>query len=440
MRFTTRTLRRRGLLALGASLALGAGASPLLGQVANTSPAALGLSESFTAVARGYEAVAWNPAALGMTGGPNASATIGAVGALAGMGPVTLRDLADHQGETVPLDVRQRWLDRIVREGGQSGAAGFDFTWAAFQVGRFAAQVSSSGRTLNDISPGFAELILMGNADAEGNPRDIALGGAIIDANAYSTAAVSYGTPLNIATLPGRLAIGVTAKYTIGHLLAVSEESAGSATAEPIGMELRFPLAYTPVVYDGGSYWIRSGAGFGLDIAAAYEAGRLSVAVIAQNLVNTFEWNPQRLRYRPLEMVFSETTLDTDTEWRPFTEAPADLRALVDAATFNPSVTVGAALRWSPQLLVAADARIGSMDGMMTRPPVHAGAGVEYRPLPWLPLQAGAAFVRQSDQHEGLQYSGGLGLQLGSFHVSGAALRRTSGETAFMLSLLSHTF
>jgi hypothetical protein len=113
---------------------LAAALTPAAAQIANALPAAMGMGDNYTAVARGYAAVAWNPAGLGMSGGPQASASIGALRVLGGMGPVTLSDLRDWQGELVPLDVRERWLADIRSAGGQTGAAGFDFNLAAFQT------------------------------------------------------------------------------------------------------------------------------------------------------------------------------------------------------------------------------------------------------------------------------------------------------------------
>lgn len=418
-------------------------AAPAAGQLANTAPAALGMSENYTAVARGYTAVAWNPANLGLSGGPRASAMIGATRVGAGLGPVTLGDLHRYQDETVPLAVRQQWLADIGRAGGQTGGAGFDITWAAVQTGRFAAQLSSSGRALNDIAPGMAELILLGNADDQGNLRDIDIGGSFIDGQAYSTGAVSYALPLPAPAGIDRLALGITAKYTIGHALAVSQESVGQTTADPLHVHISFPLAYTPINHDGGQYWIRSGGGFGLDAGVGVEVGQWAFSAVGQNLINTFEWNHDRLRYRPLEFVFSDTDREASVDWRPLGDAPAELRERVDAATFRPSLSVGAAMRHSPALLVAADARLGTLDGMATRPPVHAGVGVEYRPLPWLPIQAGTSWVRSGNDRSGVQMAGGVGFQLGSFLVSASAARRHVGagrENAFMASLLSHNF
>jgi hypothetical protein len=417
--------------------------APAAAQVANAHPGAMGMGDNFTAVARGYSAVAWNPAALGMTGGPQASASIGALRVLGGMGPVTLKDLRDNQGETVPLDVRERWLADIRQEGRQAGAAGFDFSVAAFQTGRFAAQVSTTGRTLTDITPGVAEVILIGNADEQGNLRNIELGGAVVDANVYSTAALSFGMPFVLQDGAARIAFGITGKFTIGHVLGVTEESSGAATEDPARMTFRFPLAYTPVVHTGDRYWIRAGGGFGFDVGVALEMGALDVAAVVQNVFNNFAWNPDRLRYRPLEMVFESGSVDTAVEWEPVTAAPAELRERVDNATFNPSVSLGAAYTVMPQLLVSADARFGSTDGMMTRPPQHFGAGVAFSPLHWLPLQIGIARVSLGENRSGMQFSGGLGLQLGTFLISGSAARRDVGlgtERIYMVNLLSHTF
>lgn len=436
---------RVGTAVLGAAallLTLSA-AAPATAQLASTTPAAMGMSDNYTAVARGYAAVAWNPANLGLTAGPRASATIGATHVRAGLGPVSLSDLNRYQGATVPLAVRQRWLADIQRAGGQAGGAGFDVTWAALQTGRFAAQLSSSGRAVNDISPGLAELILLGNADEHGNPRDIELGGSAVDAQAYSTGAISHAFPLAPPAGISRLAIGITASYTIGHLLAVSRESVGEATADPLGMRISFPLAYTPVSHDGSRYRIRSGGGFGLDLGVGVEVGPWTVSAVGQNLVSTFAWDHDRLRYRPLDLAFSDTATDASVGWQPLSEAPAEARALVDAATFKPSFSLGAALRHSPALLVSADARIGTSDGMATRAPVHAGVGVEYRPMPRLPLHTGLSWIRTGKDHSGLQLAAGLGLQLGSFLVSASAARRNAGlrnENLFMVSLLSHAF
>jgi hypothetical protein len=423
-------------------LALSATA-PLHAQLANASTAALGMGENFAAAARGYDAVAWNPAALGLSGNPQTSAAIGTMRAHGGMGPIGLSDLSHYSDAIVPAGVKTQWLAAITREGGQGGSAGADMTWATLQTGPVALQVSSSARALNDISPGFAELLLFGNVDEEGNPKNLDLSGTAIDVSVHSSIALSFGLPI-IRTADGsRLAAGVTAKHTIGHVVAVSERSRGATTAEPVAVEFAFPIAYSPVVREGRSNQLKSGSGSGLDVAVAYESGGLVLAAVAQNVVNTFSWDPAELRYRPAELVFDESGNESRFEAEPLTDAPASLRERVGAMQFHPSLDLGAMYRSTARLLLVADARIGRTTGMSTRAPVHAGAGAEYRPLAWLPLQLGAAYMRTAPDYDGVQITGGLGVQLGGFTVSASGAHRRlggNGEYALMLTLLSHSF
>ena len=45
----------------------------------------------------------------------------------------------------------------------------------------------------------------------------------------------------------------------------------------------------------------------------------------------------------------------------------------------------------SERLKVTADVRMGSDEGLITQPTQHFGAGVEFRPVSFLPLRAGIA-------------------------------------------------
>ncbi|HSR42067.1 MAG TPA: hypothetical protein VLL48_07850, partial [Longimicrobiales bacterium] len=68
-------------------------------------PAAPGTGAASPALARGYGAVAVNPAALGAPDRPDLSATVLSVGLASGLDPVTLGDLADWEGRDVPRRV-----------------------------------------------------------------------------------------------------------------------------------------------------------------------------------------------------------------------------------------------------------------------------------------------------------------------------------------------
>src|SRR5687768_2950013 len=100
---TTKT----GFAAMALGLLL---AAPLHAQLPSASTPGLGMGDNFTAVARGYHAIAWNPALLGLSGNPGASLALAPFRAVAGLDPITLKDFKEFQGELVPADVKARWL------------------------------------------------------------------------------------------------------------------------------------------------------------------------------------------------------------------------------------------------------------------------------------------------------------------------------------------
>src|SRR5437588_12297405 len=90
-------------------------------QQPNASVAAAGLGGNFTAMARGYDAVAWNPATLGLPGNPHFSIAIAPFGGTASLTPINLSDVNAYSGKTVPASVRRGWLDLVTAKGGEKG-------------------------------------------------------------------------------------------------------------------------------------------------------------------------------------------------------------------------------------------------------------------------------------------------------------------------------
>ena len=68
-------------------------AAPVAAQLPSASASALGAGDTYTALARGFNAVAWNPAGLAMTGNPGFSMTLVPVRAVGSFGPISLKDL-----------------------------------------------------------------------------------------------------------------------------------------------------------------------------------------------------------------------------------------------------------------------------------------------------------------------------------------------------------
>jgi hypothetical protein len=260
------TLRIAGLAPAAVALA----ASSVAAQLPSASASALGMGENYTAVARGFNAAAWNPAGLGMRNNPMVSFGLMSIRGLGGLDPVSLADLKAEEGKNVSAEVRTKWLEAITTEGNEQGSGGTDVTFLAASVGRVGLQLSTSARAVANISPGAAELLLFGNAGRTGQAADVQLEGSTFDVAVTSTAGIAYGQPL-IRTAGRSLSLGATLKYTVGHVLYAGEDNGGHTQSSPLELEVKFPM----VVSDTVAFIDRlnKGGGFGLDLGLAYQGG-----------------------------------------------------------------------------------------------------------------------------------------------------------------------
>jgi hypothetical protein len=416
MRTIAMTVRRMPAVAAAVAVL----ASPVAGQLPSPSTAALGMGDNYTAMARGFPAIAWNPAGLGLSGNQIASMTLLTLRGVNGIGPITLSDLASYADVVVPDAVKVDWLSRIASAGGQTGMGEATATWGAFQAGRFAMQLGSVARGVTDLSPGVAELVMFGNGGEQGQAETLDLSGSSLSGYAYTTAAASFAQP--VAFDGGRVSLGVTVKWTAGHALALGENSSGGSTSDPIALRLDFPLVQTALNPD--SLTFNNGSGWGVDVGAGLELGMWTFGAAVQNVYNGFAWDADRLRYRPLSLAFDGAESEADTEAMPFAQAPADVRQRVADLGFEPVLALGAMVRPSQRLAVTGDFRRTSDTGMAVGPVLHAGAGVQYRLASWLPVRFGGAMVSMGENDSGYQLAGGFGLDIGGWNLSASAARR----------------
>jgi len=399
-------------------------------QLPSASAAALGMADNCLAACRGYNAVAWNPANLALTGNPQASLALFPVRAIAGLGPVGLADMQTWGGKSVPVDVRAGWLQRIQASGHEQGDVGADLTIAAVQVGPVGFQVSSSFHGVADLTPDAASLALFGN-ERNGQAQSFNLKSSKVDGAWTSTAALSFAQSMPVGAR-GNLSLGALVKYTLGHVLAYGEDQGSTLTAHPVVVNLDFPVISTDTA---GLF--NNGRGVGLDVGAAYEAGRITLSGAVQNVLNTFGWDRSRLVYRPARAFFNgDSSAASSFAIEPIADAPATLVSEVMNLKYKPVLLAGVAYRMNPRFVLDADLhhRLGD-GGMQFDPRTQLGAGAEYRVLSFLPLRAGAAYVTG-----GAQLAGGLGLDLGTFSMNASVARRRDHigtSTLTMVTLIS---
>lgn len=394
-------------------------------QLPSASAAASGMGESWTAVARGPHAPAWNPAALGLPGTPRFAMLLG-VRSDGGVDPIGLDDLARYDGAPVPDAVRAEWLDRIrtagrLRLGGTGGGTPF-----ALAMGRVALAIGGEVAGRGDVAPDAAELLLFGNAGRTGAARDLSFAGTDFSVGAVTTAAVSVAQPLRLRLGPipdQHFAVGLTGKYLVGNAWASGRYQAGGATADPLGVSIDLPIVQSDSAFDEAGFGDR-GHGWGLDLAAAWQGGPWRAAVVVKNVVNTFAWNPEGFYWRAGTATFDQDTSTSDFDARPLASAPAAVRARLDEATYARELALGGAWRVSRRLLLTADARRRMGEGTMNAGPEQfTGAGVELRPFMFLPLRGGIARADASTR-----VAAGVGVELPWFALNVGAARQLAAD------------
>ena len=290
----------------------------------------------------------------------------------------------------------------------------------ALSAGPIGLQVTTVGEVDVALGPEAVELALFGNAGRPGTTRDMMLTGTSADGWAATTAAVALGIPLSVA--PGQsLALGATFKYTVGHLVAAARDNGSLIRANPPGIDLRFPTIAPDTLT------ANNGTGVGLDIGLAWEGSILTVSAAVQNVFNTFQWILDDLAYYPVDILFEADTTATVVDAIPVSGAPVTLRDELLAQSFGTVLVLGVAFRPSDRLALSADFRKQNGEALVHGlGGSHIGVGAEIRILPFLPLRGGVSRVSGG----GVHFAGGVGLELGPVHFSGAYLteKNTAGE------------
>ena len=147
-------------------------------QLPSTSPAYLGTAGNSAAMARGFSAVALNPANLGLSDNPRFSLTVIPVQARAGLGPIGFGSIADYEGKVIPESRKAAWLREIQNAGGLTADSGAGASAVCLSAGRFGFQITSVANVRAKLNPDAAELALYGNAGRTGSPRDYDLQGS----------------------------------------------------------------------------------------------------------------------------------------------------------------------------------------------------------------------------------------------------------------------
>ena len=427
-------MSNRTVTAMILSLAIGAASFPggASGQLLSASTAALATSNNYTALARGFTAIALNPAGLAMPGNPGFSFSFPTLPVELGLGlnALTISDVNAVEGLALPDSTRDAWLTSVIAEEGFTARAGLAITEFALSVGPVGFQVSTVAQADATMAPDAFELAMYGNAGRTGTARDMTLDGTGVNGWAATTFAVALGIPLPDVQ-NGTFAAGATLKYTLGHVVVTGGDDGTSfIQGHPIMMDLSLP-SIAP-----DSFTVNNGSGVGLDLGVAWEDSTWAVTASIQNLFHTFQWKLDAYAYRPGEVIFDGTSISDDFDAVPATGAPGVLQDSVLAQSFKPVLILGGAYRVSEKVAVTADLRKDTGDALVHGAGSHVGMGVEFRGVSFLPLRGGFSRVSGGAVH----FAGGLGLELGPVHFSGAYLTEKNSAGEFRAASFALSF
>lgn len=397
-------------------------------QLPNASPAATGLSGAYTARARGYDAVAWNPANLGLPGNPGFSLGMFALSGSSGLDPISLNDVAPYSGKVLPASEREQWLQTVTTRGGENGSIDGGVTLLGLSAGPFAAQIATSVGGSTALNPDAFQALMFGNAGLTGAPANLDFQGSNARVGVFTSGALSFGHAFWSSRSGDHFSIGVTGKYIVGNFLGMAQDDGSATTANSVSVNM--PIVYSP--HDSG-YVV--GSGEGMDAGLAWTSRKLSLGATVQNIVNTFAWDQTKLLSKPGTALFNGSTNANNFNDQPYSDAPASLRASVANDKFKPTIAAGLAYALRPTVTVSVDGRQQASDGILFGPKTQIGGGIELRGLPVLRLRGGASYVTN-----GWGVSGGAGLAIGGYELGvGAALVTVNGgkEPAITLNVLS---
>ncbi|MBI3792666.1 MAG: hypothetical protein HY275_17555 [Gemmatimonadetes bacterium] len=418
-----------GALALAIASSIAGGQS-----VANTSAQATALGGTYTASARGFDAIGWNPAGLAMPGTGGFAFTLALnAGGYGGSGPISGKDLKPFSGDSIPYATRVDWLNRIRAAGGQTFGGGVDLTALSMNIGSVGLSYSIAGRASGNLPPDAAELLLFGNYGFANAVRPYTLQGARLDVSAIGTAAFAYGREFNVRFGSARdqhFALGVTAKYLMGHALGVVVDGGSNVASAPaVNVDVRLRQIVSDTGNSKGGLPM-AGNGIGFDVGAAWQGGPLKIGVAVRDIANTFKWTPSEMFTRMSTVKYTNgQQSQVDGVW---TKVSASSAAAQDSVTqalnplvINPQLAVGLAYELPLRFTVSGEYQQRFGDGIAVAAKSRYSAGLQWKIIPFLPIRAGYA-----QTPDATFLTGGVGLDFGlvRLDLAGGVNTKTSGD------------
>ena len=412
----------------------------LAAQLPLSSTRALGMGNGYGAAARGYEAIAWNPALLGLSDRPGFSLNLAQVSGELGDNSFNYSDFQNYRDKVLTRADKDTIMSKILdcpanAVGPQCGPArplsirlGAGLTTLAMTFGNFGLSLSGGASADASLSSDFVELGLYGNTTRTGAGQKYLGKGTAANALGTATLAIAYGSRLPVPT--GQLAVGATVKFTNGVALGRFEDAGTSLqTAPNFQSVIGGQALFTDV-----SKNVSNGSGVGLDVGGVYElASGLRLGLTIENLVSVMSWKDDNLKFSRKVFaltqngdLFSDSTIADDSviaynPANPVQKAMHD--SLFTTGTFPTKVRAAAALH-SGMLTLVGGLEFRVKQGVVGSDPQLASVGAEILPLGVIALRAGLA----TNFEGGTTLGVGGGLKLGPIRLDAGLTSTSSGD------------
>ena len=422
---------KRGVLIIGflAGSLLHGGPARAMGY-GDTQPRPMGLAGTYTALARGTEALYWNPANLALRDSPKYSLPLMLGFSVIGENnSISVADYNKYNGEFISESDKDDILENIDKEGLQFntdlglflpvvGGVTFPLPWGLSS----AIAVNTRFGLEGEIPKDMIELLLRGNQfarDRRKDGKDPVYDIAAWDGSAWGLGVFSwaFAKPWMPAQLKPYLD-----EFTVGGTLKIMGGVYGEVMRSDGGVETRVSGAEVDAyaITRGGG-----GTGFGVDlgVAGVTKDRKTTISVSLVNLLDRLSWNIEThqdsffVKGNKLR-VLSFTGKDDFTE---VFDNPKDkdgdvvFHKEIEIESFQRSLPamlrLGVAHKVMPRLTVAGNYDQAFSSGFGISPVPRVSAGIEYRLVDWFPTRFGLSVGGRAGQ------SSAIGFAFGPFTV-----------------------
>ena len=416
-----------------AALALVAGAERTAVAQSSASIRAAGMAGASMALARGHEALALNPANLGLPGRPGFSMALPRADVTGAIFGPSLGDVVDifRAGDDLTDRQRTEFLEKVPA-GGFELRTDVQVPWLAVSVGNFAFGATTTALIGGSVGKELIDLLLYVRQyeDVDQNRlNEYRVGNTAGRDALYTTVRAAYGKDVDLPFLSFPVSVGVGARYIVGH------ELQRLRIYEP-----RVDLNASEIYLTALAIRSTGGKGYGVDAGiSARPLPWLTLGVAVDNVFQQMKWD-EGIELRGDEFVGSELD-DEDLDElydrlnpRPFDPTAVPLEAyelareLFTEAYFPRVVRLGAGVQFGGTALGASFAAKQGKGDLHAGWPRTLAVGLEQRLplLSFLTLRGGVA----SSLSGASAYSLGTTLRLGPVGISAAATATTGNDEA----------